>query len=343
MPRLIINQRGQKEEWSHNCQEEVIIIGRQEDCTVVLPHKSVSRQHAKIVSQDENLFIVDLGSDNGTELNGTRLEPNEKNLLKNNDLISIDVYNLRFLTADEALEKSYNEEVTDSDILEVKLLKKVLKALDTETVPSFEVLNGSAEGKKVFLTDEVNELLLGRDPNADFVINEFAISRKHARITKRWGGIVIRDLESKNGSFVNNRRVVEEFLHDGDRIALGTIILLFRNPQEMNLSQLQAQVKPKHKPAAVDPNEIASEEASEKEQPEEKSEEQPQQQSQEQPPEQEPSVEEPRTARKKPVYPAKRPKQSLLDRLTIVEVGMIGLGGLVLIFALVTFVNLMFQ
>ncbi|MFH1874960.1 MAG: FHA domain-containing protein [Pseudomonadota bacterium] len=331
MPRLIISKRGKKEEQAHNCQEDEILIGRQEDCTIVLAHKSVSRHHAKIIRQDENFFIVDLGSDNGTQLNGTPLEANEKQLLRNNDLVSIDIYNLRYLTADEALEKSYNEEVTDSDILEVKLLKKVLKALDTETVPSFEVLNGSAEGKKVYLTDEVNELLLGRDPNTDFVINEFAISRKHVRITKRWGGIVVRDLESKNGTFVNNRRVVEEFLHDGDRIALGTIVLLFRNPQEMNLAQLQAQIPPKQKPAPVDPTELAAAEESESEEP------LPEEINEEMPPT--PTA----TPAKKIIYPTRRPKQSLLDRLTIVEVGMIGLGALVLIFALVTFVNLMFQ
>lgn len=344
---MIVNERGKKHERTHECREEEISIGRMEENIVTLPSQGVSRQHARIVRADENFFLVDLGSGNGTLLNGTKVRPNEKNLLRNNDLISIDAYDLRFYLTDEALESSYNEEITESDILEVKLLKKVIRALDKETVPSLEVLNGVAEGKRIYFSDEMGELVIGRDPACDFPINEFVISRKHAKISKRWGGIVIRDLESKNGTFINNRRVVEEFLHDGDRMALGTIVLMFRNPQEINLAQLSEKVEPKRRPAQVKPHEIPM--AEEEAPPEEKPlEEEVPQIEEERPPAEEASpleaweeIEE-NVSRAAP-YPLHTPKPPILKRLTPVEIGMIGLGALVLIFAFITVVNLIFE
>ena len=344
MPKLIISERGKKSEQVHQCLEELISIGRMNENIIELPSRGVSRQHANVIRQDENFFLMDLGSGNGTLLNGTKIRPEEKHLLRNNDLISIDAYDLRFYTTDEAVESSYNEENTDSDILEVKLLKKVIRALDKETVPSFEVLNGIAEGKKIHLTDEMTELVIGRDPAADFSVNEFVISRKHAKISKRWGGIVIRDLESKNGTFINNRRVVEEFLHDGDRIALGTIVFMFRNPQEINLSQLSEKIPPKRTPAHVKPHEIPVPE----EEPQEEvvSEEGPMLEEEaaepESPLEAWGETEEPPPQRAAP-YPLHTPKKPLLKRFSPVEIGMIGLGALVLIFAFITVVNLIFE
>ena len=52
------------------------LIGRSEDCGVYLPHSQVSRIHAVVrLRQDETLELVDLGSMNGTRLNGVRLPP----------------------------------------------------------------------------------------------------------------------------------------------------------------------------------------------------------------------------------------------------------------------------
>ena len=334
MPKVIVSERGRREEWVHDCKEDVLTIGRHDDNVLPLPSRGVSRTHAQIMKEGDDFFLCDMGSGNGTVLNGVKLTPHERYLLRNRDAIIIDTYELRFFAADDLVDKSYDEEVTENDILEVKLLKKVLKAFDKETVPSFEILNGSAEGAKFHLMDDLPEFVIGRDPDADVPIDEQVISRAHAKIIKRWGGIAIRDLESKNGTFVNNRKIVEEYLHDGDRIALGTIVLMFRNPQELNLALLAETVPPKTKPAHVAPADIPGiEEAA--------------------PLDEEPAVEvpeeeaeEPRAAAPEsgayssPAYPTHTPART--TRLTPVEIGMMGLGALVFVFALITLVNLMF-
>ncbi len=239
MPKIIVTETDKQDEKVVPLTNEAL-IGRQPECDIHLPGSGVSREHARIVLEDDQYNLIDLGSGNGTLLNGLLLKANEKNLLRNNDRVTIENFHLKFWRTDELFEESLKEEeeATDPDILEVKLLKKVLDAVDHETVPSFEVLNGSSEGKRFFFTDDVQEMVIGRDPNTDFPINEHVISRRHAKIMKRWGGITLVDLESKNGSYINNKRITEEFLHDGDRIALGTIVLLFRNPQEINLKEI---------------------------------------------------------------------------------------------------------
>ncbi|MBI4126000.1 MAG: FHA domain-containing protein [Deltaproteobacteria bacterium] len=339
MPRLIISERGKEREEARDLKESPISIGRDQDNIITLASPGVSRRHADILFEDHLPFLVDHGGGNGTALNGKRLTPNERYPLKRGDVITIDTFDLRFAPNGDGSSILPEDEVTETDVLEVKLLKKVLAALDRETYPSLEILNGADEGKKCYLDDTITEVTIGRDPDCSFSIAEHVMSRRHAKISKRWGGIFIRDLESKNGTFVNNRRVVEEYLHDGDRIALGTIVIMFRNPQEVNVAELEPP-KPKRAPAKVAPADIpltedtgrtaASEEVAAKA------------------PTEKPSDDgvpdfggESAGAAPAGDYPTP-PAPGLLKRLTFFEMGLIGLGSLVLIFALITLVNLLF-
>src|SRR3954471_11189682 len=52
--------------------KDLVIVGRKEDCDVRLDHKSVSKQHCVIVKTDGLLLLRDLGSTNGTRVNGQR-------------------------------------------------------------------------------------------------------------------------------------------------------------------------------------------------------------------------------------------------------------------------------
>ncbi len=162
------------------------------------------------------------------------------------------------------LESSFNE-VTDSDVLEVKLLKKVLTAMDKEVLPSLEVITGVAEGKKFILAEDFDEGLIGRDPGVDFPIEEYVISRRHAKLERRDDGLYVKDIGSKNGTYLNQRPIIEARLSDGDRIALGTIVLLYRNPKEVDYDAInKAKTAKRYIPAtprASTPRDDALEEA----------------------------------------------------------------------------------
>lgn len=53
--------------------KDLIVVGRTEDCDLRLNHKSVSKLHCVIVKTDGLLLLRDLGSTNGTKVNGQRI------------------------------------------------------------------------------------------------------------------------------------------------------------------------------------------------------------------------------------------------------------------------------
>jgi serine/threonine protein kinase len=70
--------------------------------------------------------------------------------------------------------------------------------------------------------------LLGRSPEADCIIQDQSVSRRHARIQRAGGVYTIADLESRNGTFVNERRLSSEAqLQNRDRVRIGDAVLEF--------------------------------------------------------------------------------------------------------------------
>ena len=66
--------------------------------------------------------------------------------------------------------------------------------------------------------------VLGRSVGADIVLDHELISRRHAEIRWADGGIWIRDLDSQNGVFVNDRRIEEATrIYDGDTVLIGPV------------------------------------------------------------------------------------------------------------------------
>jgi hypothetical protein len=69
-------------------------------------------------------------------------------------------------------------------------------------------------------------LTIGRGAENEIVLRDARASRHHARIDSRRGSLVLTDVGSTNGSFVNDRRVDSVALGEGDRIRLGTTVLV---------------------------------------------------------------------------------------------------------------------
>ena len=74
--------------------KDMSIIGRQEDCEIRVDHKSVSKLHCVVVKADGAVMIRDLGSTNGTRVNGTRVR---RAVLLPNDRLSIANFHYRVL------------------------------------------------------------------------------------------------------------------------------------------------------------------------------------------------------------------------------------------------------
>lgn len=93
--------------------------------------------------------------------------------------------------------------------------------------PSFQLTmrSGPTPGKTFLLEKE--EILLGRDLANDIPISDPEISRRHARFMMQGDSILIEDLGSTNGSFLNGQRISSpQQLRAGDVITLGEDIVL---------------------------------------------------------------------------------------------------------------------
>ena len=64
-----------------------ILIGRDDLCKLRIPAKAVSRKHCEVKIEDDELVVKDLGSSNGTYLNGARVKRAE---LSPGDLLAVD-------------------------------------------------------------------------------------------------------------------------------------------------------------------------------------------------------------------------------------------------------------
>src|SRR5450432_506877 len=62
---------------------------------------------------------------------------------------------------------------------------------------------------------------IGRSPDNDLPVDNLAVSNYHARVYVEAGRLVVEDLDSLNGTFVNDMRVERATLHDGDSIHIG--------------------------------------------------------------------------------------------------------------------------
>ncbi len=93
MPRLLVRFSATKN-LLHNLAQGDTTIGRNDDCTLVLPNLSVSRDHARITTTPESAVIQDLQSQNGILVNGKQVGEHR---LKNGDEVQIGKFSLVFL------------------------------------------------------------------------------------------------------------------------------------------------------------------------------------------------------------------------------------------------------
>ncbi|MFO1352363.1 MAG: GGDEF domain-containing protein [Gammaproteobacteria bacterium] len=77
-----------------------------------------------------------------------------------------------------------------------------------------------------YLLDQ-NEMVIGRTTVAQIVLNEANVSRQHARLTVSENTVLVEDLDSTNGTYVNGLPITQCVLQDGDILGIGKTILKF--------------------------------------------------------------------------------------------------------------------
>ena len=93
--------------------------------------------------------------------------------------------------------------------------------------PYLVVLTGSLQGRRVPIE---GQLTIGRNPDSGLQLDDLQISRRHAIVEQTPQGCVLRDLGSGNGTYVDDRRILEYRLTHGDVVHIGQVRLRFENP-----------------------------------------------------------------------------------------------------------------
>ena len=100
----------------------------------------------------------------------------------------------------------------------------LMKSAQTPT-PVLTIIKGPQTGNTFEL--EGPETTIGRDPANGIFLNDMTVSRAHAKIVRNAAGVLIEDLGSLNGTWVDGAIANRASLKDGSTIQIGTFRMVF--------------------------------------------------------------------------------------------------------------------
>ena len=124
----------------------------------------------------------------------------------------------------------------DGRIFDIKNIKDALKTKITEERPSASLIvrQGVQLGRKYLLQAGAN--IIGREKSLAVALMDTQASRKHAQILWLAGQYVLEDLDSTNGTFINDERIAgPRHLKDGDLIRIGNTLIAFQIEKESSI------------------------------------------------------------------------------------------------------------
>ncbi len=119
-------------------------------------------------------------------------------------------------------------DLKDNDIIEIGDFKIIISLKKFEN-PYFRIIVGSHVGSMIKIEKSG---IIGRETNADYIIEDEYVSRRHAKIEILDGKIIWEDLQAKNPTIINGKIYKKKELKSGDEIVIGKTRLLFVNPKE---------------------------------------------------------------------------------------------------------------
>jgi len=93
------------------------------------------------------------------------------------------------------------------------------------------VLHGPDRGRRFVLSPP--RARIGKSAQCDIVLTDETVSKQHAIVEERDGHLLLRDLGSTNGTFVDTARVVEVMLEPGTTLRLGGTVIAFEPPEQV--------------------------------------------------------------------------------------------------------------
>jgi pSer/pThr/pTyr-binding forkhead associated (FHA) protein/tetratricopeptide (TPR) repeat protein len=210
----------------YEIQQDTFLLGRSEDCEVIINDPHVSRLQAKVWAKNDKYVIKNLGR-NPILVNGVQTK---SRYLNDGDTVTFGKTELLFQaveTRDEIIEIPRFAEQT------VALTSPVGKILSPRLV-----LSNSMGESKIFLLDK-DKLSIGRSGEVDVDLEDPSVSRNHCIIENQDNAYFVKNLSEINPTLLNEERVSEKRLYSGDQLRIGSFSLTFISDRPQDLKPIE--------------------------------------------------------------------------------------------------------
>ena len=204
--------------------EKLYCIGSASDNQLVINDASVDSLHAKIFAEDEKYILKDNNSAHGCFINGQRITQKE--------ILPGDI--LRF-----------------GDIELIVLDPRKLHEQDdaSQSAPWRLVSDSSWLPGKTFIIMPDRAVIIGRTEQCDITIPGTHLSRRHTELRIQGSQLLIKDLGSSNGTFLNDKSITEAMAENGDRLRLDVYTFRLVAPDtEVHKTRIRASIDFLNKP-----------------------------------------------------------------------------------------------
>ena len=251
----LIQQAGPEQEFE--LSKASIVIGRAMTSDIVLSDARLSRSHARLECGPSGCTLIDLGSSNGSRVNGVRVE---QAVLKPGDQITLGNSQLRYEESQPFEEPAMTMIESEAD-LETRIDQEILPMTIHETSqPRLVIFTGEKTWE--YPLGDTDQLRIGRTAENDLPIGHPKVSRRHAEIQRKGDVFLVKDLGSTNGTWYQDQRVDELVLRDGDVLRIGGAQLVYKSgfqTQALTYVNEALELAPKRKPVVFVPGFMGSE------------------------------------------------------------------------------------
>lgn len=212
-------------------EKERTTIGRKSENDIPIDNMSVSGLHAQILREGDSFFIEDMGSLNGTFVNGRKVTKNE---LFKGDSILVGLHTLEFISEkvrpveEKRVSPIRGLSMDETVVIDPKDHKRIINAQDRDkpdALGGFYVLEGSTELRDYELKERVSSI--GKASGSAIRLKGFFAPKVAALVNRRKEGYFITPSGDKplriNGKGLNRRYD----LKDGDIVEVASIKLQF--------------------------------------------------------------------------------------------------------------------
>jgi len=209
---LYIDDDGANAEVRVERDQEPILIGRREPAAIKVQNSSVSGKHCTVGWQEEEVVVRDVGSSNGTFINGERIR---RGTVSDGDILRCGRFELRvsFVEHKDIAQAEYEEWGDDWDDDE----------LDSGQ-PNFHIVHVDNRGQLTAVTmgEREKHIAVG-SRGCEINIEKREVEPEHCEFEWDDGVLIVKDLKSDSGTFVNDNQVEDdESVRNGDIVVVGT-------------------------------------------------------------------------------------------------------------------------